>query len=142
MAEANTVPTEIAVEEFIAAIDHDRKREEAREIDAMFQRITGWKPKMWGPTIIGYGSYNYTYDTGFKGQSLATGFSPRKAKHSFYVMPGYADFGEILGRIGKHKMGKACLYVNKLPDIDMAVLEELIKAGLVDLGTCWEIHPS
>lgn len=94
---------------------------------------------MWGPTIIGFGQYHYVYDSGREGDCNATGFSPRKANLSIYVMPGYNDYSEILGRLGKFKMGKACLYVNKLADIDLVVLEELIRAGLHDLNKQWPV---
>jgi len=105
----------------------------------MFRRITGFQPRMWGPTIIGYGSYHYKYDSGREGDCNATGFSPRKASLSIYIMPGYHDYADILRRLGKHKIGKACLYVNKLSDIDMDVLEELVRAGLRDLNAKWPV---
>ena len=85
---------------------------------------------MWGPTLIGYGSYHYKYATGREGDMLMTGFSPRKAHLVFYIMPGYHDLSDKLERLGKHKLGKACLYVNKLADIDMDVLEEIVLYGL------------
>ena len=133
-AENRTQPTDITPEAFLAAVEPDRKREEARALDQLFRTVTGWKPVMWGPSIIGYGSYHYTYASGREGDMCATGFSPRKANHSIYIMPGYTDFGEILGRLGKHSMGKSCLYIKKLADVDLDVLGELIKAGLMDLG--------
>lgn len=92
-----------------------------------------------GPTIVGFGRYEYRYESGRQGEFLATGFSPRKARLTIYIMPGYADFGEILSRLGKHRTGKSCLYVNKLADIDEAVLEELILAGLADLSRRREV---
>ena len=94
---------------------------------------------MFGPTIIGYGSYDYTYESGHSGTSLATGFSPRKANLVLYIMPGYQDYGAMLERLGKHKLGKACLYINKLADVDMAVVEEIVATGVKDLGTRWPI---
>ena len=94
---------------------------------------------MWGPTLIGYGEYHYTYDSGRTGDMLATGFSPRKANLVLYIMPGYANFQGILDRMGKHKLGKSCLYINKLADVDMAVVEEIVKAGLDDLATRWPV---
>ena len=106
----------------------------------MFQDITGWKPRMWGPSMVGYGSYHYTYDSGRSGDFLATGFSPRKANMSIYIMPGYADFSDILARLGKHKIGKSCLYVNKLADIDLNVLQDLVRAGLEDLSSKWPVQ--
>ena len=142
MAENKTQPTEVAVADFIAAVDHPTRRADAEALDAMFRRITGWAPKMWGPTIIGYGSYHYTYDSGREGDFLATGFSPRKANLSIYIMPGYEDFSEELGRLGKHKMGKSCLYINKLADVDKVVLEEIVREGLVRLGQTYPVEPS
>ena len=136
-----TPATNKDVERFIEAVEPPSKREDARILDQVFRKITGYQPAMWGPTIIGYGSYHYRYDSGREGDSLATGFSPRKARHSIYIMPGYADFSEILSRLGKHKMGKSCLYVNKLADIDLDVLGELIRAGLRDLDKKWPVKP-
>lgn len=142
MSENKTRPTEVTVEDFIASVDHERKREEAKVLDALFREVTGWKPVMWGPSLIGYGSYHYVYDSGREGDMLATGFSPRKAKHSLYIMPGYENYSEILDRLGKCSMGKSCLYVNKLADIDLDVLAELIKTGLSDLDRKWPVQPS
>ena len=92
-----------------------------------------------GTSIIGFGQYHYIYDSGREGDCCATGFSPRKANLSIYVMPGYNDYSEILSRLGKYKMGKACLYVNKLADIDIDVLAELIRVGLRDLDAKWPV---
>lgn len=122
------------------AIAHPTRQADALALDAMFQKVTGWAPQMWGPSIIGYGSYHYTYDSGRSGDFLATGFSPRKSNMSVYIMPGYADFSDILARLGKHKSGKSCLYINKLADIDMDVLAELVRAGLKDLGGKWPVQ--
>ncbi|MEO1922471.1 MAG: DUF1801 domain-containing protein [Sphingomonadaceae bacterium] len=127
-----TTQTEASVEEFIDTIDHERKREEARELLALFERVTGERPKMWGPSIIGFGEYHYEYDSGREGDWMRTGFSPRKAKHSLYLMGGYCDEAEAarrkekLDRLGKWSRGKSCLYINKLDDVDMDVLEEIV----------------
>lgn len=142
MAENKTQITEIVPADFIAAIDHPIRRADAQTLDTLFQQVTGWKPRMWGPSIIGYGEYHYTYDSGREGDFLATGFSPRKANLSLYIMPGYQDFGPILDRLGKHKLGKACLYINKLADVNIDVVAEIIKAGVDDLATRWPIKPS
>jgi hypothetical protein len=134
MAEAKTVATAASVAEFIEAVEPLSKREDARVLDALFRRVTGEEPRMWGPTIIGYGSYHYKYATGHEGDSLRTGFSPRKAKHSLYLMGTYSDEAgaalrtAMLSRLGKHSTGKTCLYINKLADVDLAVLEEMIAA--------------
>ena len=134
MAESKTKPTDVSVEEFIAAVEPASKREDARVLDAMFRKVTGEEPTMWGPTMIGYGSYHYKYESGREGDMLRAGFSPRKAKHSLYLMGGYCDEETAkvrdaqLERLGKHSRGKSCLYVNKLADVDLEVLEEMIKA--------------
>jgi hypothetical protein len=141
-AENKTTVTPVDPAEFIAAVDHPTRRADALVLDGLFRRVTGFQPRMWGPTIIGYGQYHYTYDSGREGDFLATGFSPRKANLSIYILPGYADFGAILDRLGKHRIGKSCLYVNKLADIDLTVLEELVRAGLDDLGKRWPVRPS
>ncbi len=142
MAENKTKETGVAVEEFIAQVEHNTRREDAIVLDELFRRVTGWTPRMWGPTIIGYGSYDYTYESGRTGTSLATGFSPRKANMVLYIMPGYQELGEMLARVGKHKIGKACLYLGPLKNNDLDVIEEIIRAGLDDLGTRWPVHPS
>ena len=98
------------------------------------RRITGWDARMWGPSIVGFGQYHYTYESGREGDFMRTGFSARKANLVVYILPGYTDFSEILTRLGKHKLGKSCLYINKLTDVDLAVLEELIRAGLADMA--------
>ena len=144
MAKASnkTRATKASVDRFLDGVEPERKREEARALDRLFRKVTGWEPRMWGPTIIGYGEYHYRYDSGREGDFLATGFSPRKANHTIYIMPGYGDYGPILERIGKHKLGKSCLYVNKLADIDLDVLAELIEFGLRDLGEKYPIKPT
>jgi len=126
---------------FIDAVEHDQRRADAKRLIELFAETTGWDPVMWGTSMIGFGRYHYVYESGREGDSLATGFSPRKSNLSIYIMPGYTDFGPILDRLGKHSKGKACLYVKKLADVDEAVLKELIQAGLADLAKKWEVHP-
>ena len=142
MAQNKTQPTPEDVAAYLDAVDPQARREDARTLDALFRRVTGWSPVMWGPSMIGYGSYHYTYDSGREGDFLATGFAPRKANLSIYIMPGYADYSPILDRLGKHKTGKSCLYVTRLSDVDLDVLAELIQAGLNDLGRQWPVRPS
>jgi hypothetical protein len=136
-----TQATEADVTAFLEAVEHPTRRADGLALDRLFRDVTGFSPRMWGPTMVGYGRYHYTYATGREGDFLATGFSPRKANLSIYIMPGYADFGPLLERLGKHKKGKSCLYVTKLSDIDTGVLEELIRAGLKDLAGHWPVHP-
>lgn len=142
MAENKTQPTDAEVATFLNAVEHPTRRADGLALDALFRELTGWTPRMWGPSIVGYGSYHYKYDSGREGDFLATGFSSGKAKLSVHIMPGYADFGDILARLGKHKIGKSCLYINKLADIDMTVLGELIRAGLDDLNQKYPVQAS
>ena len=141
-AQNKTTVTPVDPADFIAAVGHPTRRSDAEALDRLFRRVTGFRPRMWGPTIIGYGQYHYTYDSGREGDFLATGFSPPKANLSIYILPGYANFGAILSRLGKHRTGKSCLYVNKLADIDLDVLEDLIRTGLDDLGKRWPVLPT
>jgi hypothetical protein len=135
MGEAKTTITDIPVETFIEAVEPPAKRADAHVLDALFRKVTGAEPKMWGPTIIGYGEYATVYASGRKVHWLRIGFSPRKAKHSLYLSAGCrapgdgARFTAALERLGKFSQGASCLYVNKLADIDLAVLEEMIADG-------------
>lgn len=133
MAEAKTQITDVDPADFIDAVDPEKKREDAKVLDALFRKVTGLDPQMWGPSIIGYGQYRTTYASGRDIHWMRTGFSPRKAKHSLYLMGGYCDEqtgterDEQLSRLGKHSRGKSCLYINKLADVDLEVLEEMIR---------------
>ena len=144
MSGNKTVPTDAKVEAFIEAVEPEAKREDAKVLDSLFRKVTGEAPQMWGPTIIGYGSYHYKYESGREGDMCRSGFSPRKAKHSLYLMGCYCDeetekrTAEQLTRLGKHSRGKSCLYVNKLADINLDVLEEMIRT---DWETMNRIYP-
>lgn len=134
MAETKTRPTETSVGDFLESVEPAAKREDGMVLDALFRRATGEEPRMWGPTIVGFGSYHYRYDSGHEGRAARVGFSPRKAKHSLYLLGcGDADaeatFEPLLARLGKYSRGVSCLYVNKLADIDLAVLEELVETS-------------
>jgi len=142
MSENKTKANDVSVEAFLQSVEHPVRRADGLALHDLFSRVSGYEARMWGPTIVGYGRYSYKYESGREGDSLATGFSPRKGNLSIYVMPGYQDYQEILDRLGKHKMGKACLYVNKLADIDLTVLEELIRTGLADLDKRWPVKPA
>ncbi len=134
MTEAKTIPSTVPVAAFLAGIAPPARRAEAEVLDALFRRVTGAMPCLWGPSIIGYGAYRTTYASGREVHWMRTGFSPRKAKHSLYLMGGYCDDitavhrADALARLGTHSTGKSCLYVGKLADIDLAVLEEIIAA--------------
>ena len=142
MSENKTQPTAADVSAFLSAVEPERRRLDALSLDALFREVTGWNPVMWGPSIVGYGRYHYVYKTGREGDFLATGFSPRKAGLSIYIMPGYANFGTILARLGKHGLGRSCLYLKKLADADRDVLAELIRAGLAHLNGHWPVEPT
>jgi len=129
MAENKTKPTRASAEAFIAAVEHDGKRADAKVLDALFRKVTGEEPVMWGPTIVGYGRYHYRYDSGHEGDMCRAGFSPRKARHSLYLLGcGEQDAGmeALLQRLGKYSRGVGCLYVNRLADIDLGVLEQMV----------------
>lgn len=137
-----TLGTDASVDDFLNAIEPEKKRLDSHALDALFRKVTGWQPVMWGPAMIGYGSYHYRYESGREGDFLATGFAPRKASLSIHIMPGYQDYSAILERLGKHKIGKSCLYINKLADVDESVLEEFIRQGLNDLAKMYPVKPS
>ena len=125
-----TRPTDAAVDAFLDAVDNDRRREDARTVKAMMERITGWEPKMWGPSIVGFGEYHYKYESGREGDFLITGFSPRKQALTIYIMPGFERYEALMGKLGKFKTGRSCLYINKLADVQLSVLEELIRLSV------------
>lgn len=136
MAENKTKATAVSVDEFIAAVPDETRRADALVLNGIFERITGEPATMWGPSIIGFGSYHYKYDSGREGDMCRLGYSPRKDALVLYVTSGYCDDdaraqeAEILGRLGKYKTGKSCLYIKRLSDVDMGALEELITSGL------------
>lgn len=141
MPDAATQPTDRPVEDFLAAVEPLRRRDEGMSLDRIFRGATGFEPRMWGPSIIGYGRYAYRYASGHSGESPATGFSPRKAQLVVYVLPGFAQAGALLARLGPHTLGKSCLYLKRLDQIDEDILADLIRAGLEDLAQRWTIEP-
>jgi Domain of unknown function (DU1801) len=133
-AEIKTKSTEVSVADFLEAVPDPQRRADAKTIRALFERLTGEPAKMWGPTIIGFGSYHYKYDSGHEGVMCRMGFSPRKAEQVLYVLTGFAGQEALLARLGKHKTGKVCLYIKKLPDVDEAVLEEIAARALAHMN--------
>jgi hypothetical protein len=126
MADTKTKATEADVGEFIAAVEKPSRRADAAVLRDLFERVTGEPATMWGPTIIGFGSYHYRYASGHEGDACRTGFSPRSANLVLYV-GGFPEYEALLARLGKHKRSKACLYLNKLSDVDLGVLEEIVR---------------
>ena len=126
MPENKTKPTSQTVEAFLASVVNVKRREEGRIVCAMMQEITGEPPVMWGPSIIGFGKYHYKYATGHEGDAPLVGFSPRKQALTLYVLVGENGFDDLMAKLGKFKTRKACLYINKLSDVNMDILRELI----------------
>ena len=130
MAELKTKETDASVDEFLAGVENDRRRNDALVVKEMMERITGWEPKMWGPSIVGFGRYQYKYESGHEGEFMVTGFSPRKQALTLYIMSGFSKRDALMQKLGKHKTGRSCLYINKLDDVDLGVLEELIQCDV------------
>lgn len=126
MPENKTKPTKLSVAAFIDALPDQTKRADAKALVKLLQSATGEKPKMWGPSIIGFGSCHYKYESGREGDMPLTGFSPRKAATVLYMMTGFSDSAALLAKLGKHTTGKGCLYIKKLADVDQKALQALI----------------
>ena len=133
MTQRKTVQTGGSVDAFLDAVANPRRQADARLLLNLMLEITGEPPKMWGPSIVGFGSYHYRYASGREGDSLVVGFAPRKQNLVLYIMPGFARHGALLARLGKFRTGKSCLYVNKLDDIDLSVLEELVRESVTEM---------
>lgn len=130
MAELKTKPTDASVERFLDGVEDERKRADAYALLELMGRAAGAQPKMWGDSIVGFGSYHYTYASGREGDWMLTGFSPRKQNLTLYIMDGFDEYDKLLAKLGKHKLGKSCLYINKLEDVDRDVLKQLIKKSV------------
>ena len=132
-----TVPNKISVTAFIKAVENDQRRKDAKTLLALMKKVTGEKAVMWGPTIIGFGTCHYTYESGREGDMMLVGFSPRKANMVLYVLGSLDESDPLLGKLGKYKRGRSCLYVNKLEDIDMAILEKMIAKSYKNTKARW-----
>ena len=130
MSELKTQPTNESVIEFLNSVKHDGKRADSFEILELMKEVSGEEPQMWGKNIIGYGRYHYKYASGREAEWFLVGFSPRVQSLTLYIMAGFDSYDEILSRLGKHKTGKSCLYINKLADVDQEVLKELVNASV------------
>jgi len=130
MYKLKTQPTDSSVVAFIESVESEKKQEDAFKLLDIFTETTGMEPKIWGESIIGFGSYHYKYESGHEGDAALVGFSPRKARFSLYFATGDEKREELLKDFGKHKTGKACVYVNKLDDIDVDVLKKLIDQSI------------
>lgn len=133
MAENKTRPTELRVEQYIAAIEDESRRHDCEALLSLMQKVTRQSPRMWGSSIVGFGSYHYVYDSGREGDMCRTGFSCRKNDLVVYLTASGADQDVLLKKLGKHKMGKSCLYIKRLSDIDIKVLKQLIVDSLAEV---------
>ena len=138
MAENKTQATGASVTAFINSIDDKQRRADVRKVAAMMRKATGKRAKMWGPSIVGYGTYHYKYASGREGDFLMTGFSPRKQALTVYVIPGFTHFESLMNKLGKYKTGKSCLYIKRLPDIDEKTLEQLINRSVKHMRKHYE----
>ena len=125
-----TRPTDASVDTFIAAVEDAQKREDCHAVATMMAEVTGAPAQMWGPSIVGFGSYHYRYASGREGHFMETGFAPRKRALTLYIMAGFGEYEDLLAKLGKHTTGKSCLYVKRLTDVDPAVLRELVERSV------------
>ncbi len=133
MAELKTKINDASVEVFLNSVDDEAKRQDAFTILEMMQAVTGAEAKMWGSTIVGFGSYHYKYASGQEGDWMLAGFSPRKQNLTLYITGGFEPHAAIMAKLGKHSCGKGCLYIKKLKDVDQAALRELIAASIAHM---------
>ena len=133
MSELKTKPTGQSVKDFLNKISDEERRADCFQVVKIMEEITGEKPKMWGPSIIGFGTYHYKYASGREGDWLLTGFSPRKKDLTLYIMMGFEKHGELMEKLGRHSVSKSCLYIKRLSDIHVPTLKKLIKESLKDL---------
>ena len=129
-AKNKTTANDASVTAFLNAVKDDQKREDSFKILEMMERLSGYAPKMWGTSIVGFGEYHYKYESGREGDMCRIGFSPRAQNLTLYMITGYSKKGDELSRLGKHKLGKSCLYIKRLSDVDETVLEEMIVKDL------------
>ena len=130
MYELKTKETDASVEVFLDNIKDEQRREDCKAVAKLMQQVTKEKPKMWGSSIVGFGQYHYKYASGHEGDAALTGFSPRKQALTLYIMGGFDTYNDLMSKLGKYKIGKACLYVKRLADVDQKVLKELIKQSV------------
>ena len=130
MAENKTRQTAASVDDYLASVMPDRKRADCFLLKDMLARASDYQPRMWGVSMVGYGTYHYKYDSGREGDYFMTGFAPRKQYLVVYIIPGFSNYADLLGRLGKHKTSSSCLYINKLADIELDVLEEIVRQSV------------
>lgn len=138
MATNKTTQNEDPIEDFINAVDNEQKRRDSWNMIALMKKITGSEPRMWGSSLVGFGSYHYKYASGREGDFFLTGFSPRKAAFTIYIMPGFSEYAELMEQLGPYKTGKSCLYIKNLDVVDREILERLISKSVEDMRERYE----
>ena len=133
MGELKTRPSAASVEKFLAGVTDPERKKDCRTLLGIMKRVTGRKPRMWGPSIVGFGSYHYRYASGREGDWFLTGFSPRKGDLILYLMPGVRNYPALLKKLGRYQAGTSCLYLKNLAGVDLAVLEKLIAGAHRDI---------
>jgi hypothetical protein len=133
MYEAKTKPTDLSVAAYLEAIEDASRRRDCMELAALMRRVTGCEPKMWGSSIVGFDSYHYRYASGHEGDSCVVGFSSRKGDISVYLLAGYEGAEALLAQLGKHKIGKACLYIKRLADVQLPILDQLVVRSVAEI---------
>ncbi|MDY7232138.1 DUF1801 domain-containing protein [Hyalangium rubrum] len=133
MAELKTKKTVASVEDFLASVSPEKKRQDAIALCELMRKVTKLEPKMWGPSMVGFGDYHYQYESGHEGDTFLVGFSPRKANLTLYIMPGFEPYTDLLSQLGKYKTGKSCLYINTLDDVDAPTLRKIIQSAFADM---------
>lgn len=125
-----TVKTDASVDKFLQSVENETRRNDAWQVLEIMQKLSGEPAAMWGKTLVGFGSYHYKYESGREGDFMLVGFSPRKQNLVLYIMPGFSGYADLMAKLGKHKTGKSCLYINKLADIHLPTLKKLIRESL------------
>ena len=138
MTKNKTTQNASPVEDFINAVDNEQKRKDSWDMIALMKKITGSEPKMWGSSLVGFGSYHYKYESGREGDFFITGFSPRKAAFTVYIMPGFSEYADLMEQLGPYKTGKSCLYLKNLDVIDLGILEQIISKSGEDMRERYE----
>jgi hypothetical protein len=140
MSKNKITETTNSVELFLKSVENETRRKDAFTSLSLYKETIGLEPRMWGPSMIGFGNYHYKYDSGREGNSFRAGFSPRKASMAFYIMAKFAGFESLLEQLGKHKMTKSCLYVNKLSDVDIEVLKKIIASSFTAMNKKYPLN--
>ncbi len=139
MSDLKTKKNRASVRKFLESVENQTRREDAFEVLELMEKVTGEAPAMWGKSIVGFGSYHYKYASGQEGDFMLVGFSPRKQNLVLYIMPGFSAYGELMKKLGKHKTGKSCLYINKLEDVHLPTLRKLVRESVKSMRKKYKV---